>query len=556
MKMTGGQALAHSLRIEGIDTLFTLPGIQLDYFFDALWEIKDEFTIFHTRHEQATGYMADGYSRSTGKPSGFIVVPGPGVLNTTAALSTSYACSSPVVCITGQIDSHLIDQGVGALHEINDQVGLLAHLTKLSERGEAPGEIPAMMRRASRAIQEGRPRPVSVEVSPDVLATVADVTLLEPETINHRNAADIDSDLIEEAAKLLGNAESPVICAGGGVLTAEAWEEVNELSEILGAPVLMTSNGRGIVDERTPRGLSGRFPTNELVPNADAIFAVGTRFSMASNMGLGGGVTVTGKLIQCDVDRYEIGRNYPAEIALQSDAKLTTAALCEALRAHNKKRVSRDAELSDLKDRQTAGMAGMTWQAGMSSAIREVLPEDGIVVSESTQVGYFIQGGGFPVYKPRSFFTSGYQGTLGYGYPTALGVQIGNPDKVVVSVNGDGGFMYNVQELSTQAQYDIPLITLVFNDGLFGNVRRIQEQKYNGHSMSTDLNNPDFAALAELFGVTGYQIQSAEELKMTLSRAIADRKPALIEVQQPRTPDLASPFPMQQEPPRPVVELI
>ena len=555
MKMTGGQALAHSLRVEGIDTLFALPGIQLDYLFDALWELRDEFTIYHTRHEQATGYMADGYARSTGKPAGFIVVPGPGVLNTTASLSTSYACSSPVMCITGQIDTPLIDQGIGALHEINDQVGLLSHLTKLSERGNSPSEIPSMVRRANRALKEGRPRPVSIEVSPDVLSSIGDVTLLEPEHLSNRDIQIVDDALIDQAAELLGKAENPVICAGGGALTSEAWEEIQELSKILNAPVLMTSNGRGIIDERLAYGVSGRFATNKLVPEADVIFAVGTRFAMASNMGLGGGVNVQGKLIQCDVDSDEIGRNYPAAIGLQTDAKLAVAALCNALPKYNTIRDSRETELTNLKAAQTEAMNVMNWQAAMSQAIRKAIPDDGIVVSESTQVGYFIQGGGFPVYNPRTMITSGYQGTLGYGYPTALGVQVGNPDKVVVSVNGDGGFMYNVQELSTQAEFEIPLITLVFADGLFGNVKRIQEEKYNGHGMSTKLNNPDFAALAELFGVAGYRANTAEELFSTLTTAIENRKPALIEVTQPPTPELSSLMVMKQEPPRPIVNI-
>lgn len=184
MQMTGGQALAQSLKIEGIETIFALPGIQLDYLFDAIWEERDHFKVLHTRHEQATAYMADGFARSTGKIGTFIVVPGPGVLNATAALSTAYAYSSPMLCVTGQIDSGLIGKGRGALHEINDQPGMLRHVTKSAEGALRPEEIPSMVRRAVRELMTGRPRPASIEVPPDILGTVADVTLLEPESFD------------------------------------------------------------------------------------------------------------------------------------------------------------------------------------------------------------------------------------------------------------------------------------------------------------------------------------------------------------------------------------
>lgn len=553
MLMTGGQALAQSLKVEGVETIFALPGIQLDYLFDALWEERGHFKVLHTRHEQATAYMADGFARSTGKIGTFVVVPGPGVLNATAALSTAYACSSPVLCVTGQIESTLIGRGRGALHEINDQPGLLRHVTKSAEGAMRPEEIPGMVRRAVRGLMTGRPRPVSIEVPPDILGAVADVTLLEPETFDRARLHQADPDLLERAAVTLGKAERPVICAGGGVLSAEAWEEVRELARILEAPVIMTSNGRGAVSDHDYHAQSGRVAGAQLLAQADAVLAIGTRFLI----GVPGpmGVEVSGTVIQADIDAEEIGRNRPVDLALLGDAKHTAGELARRVPKHNRARPSREAELRAVKDAQAKAFDGTPWQRDMVRVLREAMPEDGILVSESTQAGYVAQAGAFPVYRPRGMFTSGYQGTLGYGYATALGVQVGNPDRKVVSISGDGGFMYNVQELSTHAQQGIPLVAVVFNDNLYGNVRRIQEQRYNGHGMGTELHNPDFQKLAELFGVAGYRAKDPGEFRSALGRALASDKPALIEVAQPRTPDLPSPQPMQQLPPRPVLSL-
>lgn len=342
-----------------------------------------------------------------------------------------------------------------------------------------------------------------------------------------------------------------MICAGGGVLSAQAWEEVRELSCILEAPVIMTSNVRGVVSDHDYHAQVGRVAQMQLLATADAVLAIGTRFLA----GIAGpqGVEITGTVIQADIGPTEIARNRPVDLALLGDAKHTAGELVRRVAKHNRSRPSRETELRGVKDAQRAAYNSTPWQRDMVNVLREVMPEDGILVSESTQVGYVAQAGAFPVYRPRGMFTSGYQGTLGYGYATALGVQVGNPDRKVVSISGDGGFMYNVQELATHAQQGIPLVAVVFNDNLFGNVRRIQEQRYNGHGMGTELNNPDFQKVAELFGVTGYRAKDAGEFRSALDRALASNKPALIEVAQPRTPDLAAAAPMQQLPPRPVL---
>src|SRR5579859_2293572 len=213
--MTGGQALVQSLKREGVRTLFGLPGTQLDYAFDALYEERACLRVVHTRHEQAAAYMADGYARSTGEVGVFLVVPGPGVLNASASLATSFANNVPVLCVTGQISSELIGMGRGVLHEVDDQLGMLRHLTKWTARARTPGDVPYVVHEAFRQLRGGRPRPVAIEIPPDVLQSLAEVRLGEPLPAQKQVG---DPELLEAAAKLLGESRKPVILAGGGLI--------------------------------------------------------------------------------------------------------------------------------------------------------------------------------------------------------------------------------------------------------------------------------------------------------------------------------------------------
>ena len=549
-EMTGGQALVQSLKVEGIRTIFGLPGIQLDWAFDALWEERETIEVVHTRHEQATAYMADGFARTTGEIGTCLVVPGPGLLNAAAGLSTAYACSSPVLCIAGQIQSELIGVGRGVLHEINDQLETISSVCKHAERAMTPEEIPPVVHRAARELRTGRPRPVEIEVPPDVLERVGDVTLLEPESFTRQEA---DPDALERAAELLGKAERPLIASGGGVLSSGAWEELRELAEMLEAPVVMTDNGRGAISDRHYLAQIGVGALRELLPEADVVLAVGTRFVMGP-LGAQMEVPAEQRFIQIDIDPEEVGRNRTPDPAVVGDARQALGELVRRVPRHNRSRGSREGELSAMKQARDEQLAQMSVQKGYALAIREELPDDGIFVNESTQVGYWSRSG-FPVYEPRTYLNSGYQGTLGYGFATALGAQAGNRERRVVSISGDGGFMYNVQELSTMARFNIPLVAVVFDDGAYGNVRRIQHVRFNDHPIASDLKNPDWVQLAESFGVAATRATSPNELRGALREAFANRAPTLIEVPMPAATDMPSPFPMQALPPRPALEL-
>jgi len=523
-ELTGGQALVASLIANGIDTLFALPGVQLDGAFDALYQEQDRIRVIHPRHEQAAAYMADGYARTTGKVGACMVVPGPGLLNATAALSTAYACNSPVLCVTGQIQSDLIEFGRGLLHEIPNQLGMIRSVTKHAERATKPPEIPGLVQRAFSEIRKGRQRPVEIEIPPDTLFASADVELLPAAELPDRFAG--DPEALERAAGLLARARRPLIWSGGGVLGAEAWEELRQLATLLQAPVVMTANGKGALSARDPlaQNIVGGI---ELLPEADVILAVGTRFvdPATAKWGLEPGRTV----IQMDIDGAEIGRNYPVTVGIEADAKAGLAALVDLVGPISGERASRSSELEALKQGVAARARAVGPQAEYALAIREALPDEAIFVSEMTQVGYWTNFA-FPVYEPRTYITPGYQGTLGYGFPTALGAKVAHPDRPVVSVNGDGGFGFCLNELSTMARHNIAAIAIVFSDDAFGNVRRIQQEQFGGRTIASDLLNPDFLKLAQAFGVAGRRAESPDALRTAVEESVRADEPTLIAV--------------------------
>ena len=521
MRITGAQALVKSVLSYGVDTIFGLPGGQLDNLFDALYEEGDRVQVIHSRHEQGCAYMAMGYARSTGRVGTYTVVPGAGLLNTTAALSTAYATNAQVLCLAGQIPSKAIGKGFGELHEIPDQLALIRGLTKWAQRIDHPSVAPELVREAFRQLNTGRPRPVELEMPMDIMGQKAAVELLNP--VSYEPARP-DPDLIDEAAKMLGRAKSPLIVIGGGVLGAGA--ELLELAEMLQAPVVSMGNGRGVVSDRHYLSVSGP-AGHRLWQSADVVLAIGTRLVMPLTMW---GTDDDLKIIRVDLDPVEIERIASPVLGIVGDARTAAAGLAGAVGRYNSSRRSREDELTSLKNGFVEEFArNIAPQFEFLQAIREELPDDGFFVDEVTQVG-FASWYAFPSYLPRHTLSVGYQGTLGYGFATALGVQAGNPDSKVVSINGDGGFMFNIQEMATAVQQRLGLVTIVFNDNTFGNVRRQQKEWFGGRYISSDLHNPDFVKLAESFGMPGYRAHTPDELRDALRRGFVDAGPCLIEV--------------------------
>lgn len=537
-QLTGGEAIVKSLIRHGMDTLFCLPGVQNDNFFNALYDEDCDTRVIHTRHEQGAAYMALGYSLSQENKVGiYSVVPGAGFLNTTTALSTAYGANAKVLCMTGQIPSAFIGRGFGQLHEIPDQLGVMRSLTKWAERIRSPAEAPGLIAEAYKQLHSGRPRPVALECAMDTLGERTEVVLGSGETAVFNPPVNLDH--AEAAAKRLGNAKNPLIFVGGGAMHAS--EEVKQLAEMLQAPVVTYSMGRGILssDHYLSQYLHAGYP---LWQKADAILAVGTRLAPPL---LRWKVDPTDKLIKIDVDPEDHIRHPNVAVRLTADSKDALQAIIELAGKHNRRRESREEELMALKAESNRLTDKLQPQKRYLEAIRAELPRDGLFVDEVTQMGFasrFIM----PVYKPYTFISPGYQGTLGWGFATALGVKVAHPDKPVVSVCGDGGFMFTVQELATAVQHKIGLVTLVFNDGAFGNVRRMQKENYNARLIASDLQNPDFVKMAESFGAQGLRADSPQALREALRRGFATSDvPTIIDVPFGEVP---SPWPYMMAP--------
>lgn len=527
--MTSGTALVKSLISHGVDTVFGLPGVQTYALFDALNRHRDQVTYVGSRHEQGAAYMAFGYAKSTGRPGVYTVVPGPGFLNTTAALCSAYAANAPVLCITSQIPAAHIGSGAGMLHELPDQLGVIKLLTKWGARIDSPAAVPALMNEAFLQMTSGRQRPVAVEVPWDVLLAKGDVAITPPAA--KPAPAPVDSRAIEEAVALIRSARQPMIMVGSGAM--EAGAQVLELAQRIQAPIVSFRSGRGVVSDESPYNLTCA-EGYRCWDKTDLLIGIGSRLelqyfrwpSRPANL----------KIVRIDIDPAELARLKP-HAGILADARLATAELNAALKRSGLDPRSREEELVAIKKQVQKDIQEIQPQMGHLRAIRDVLPRDGFFVEEISQVG-FASYYGFPVYEPRTFVTCGYQGTLGFGFPTALGVKVGNPDKPVVSITGDGGFMFGVQELAAAVQHDIGLVTVVFNNNAFGNVLRDQRERFSG-PLGSQLRNPDFVKLAESFGATAMQARSPDELRRALERAFAAKGPVVIEVPVPQGSEIS-----------------
>ena len=528
--MTAADAVIATLIAHGLDTVYALPGLQNDLLFEALFRFSDLLRTIHTRHEQGAAYMALGAALATGKPQAYAVVPGPGLLNSAAALLTAYAMNAPVLALVGQIPNADIGKGLGHLHEIRDQAGIIERLVDHSELIRKPEKAARATALAMRAMRTGRPGPAVLECPMDVWGQSGAAGAQAPLPIP---APKIDSDAIRRAAKRLGAAKRPMIICGGGA--QDASDEITALSAMLQAPVLGYRRGRGVLDSRDP--LSVTLPLGrDLWGEADVVLVVGSRLLIQLREW---GVDRELAIIRVGSNAKEHDRLHKPAVTLTGDAKPILQRLVAELPAHNTNRPSRTAEMQERQAAWRKRLEKLAPQIAFLEAIRAELPEDGIFVDEVTQLGFAARLA-FPVYKPRTFLSPGYQDNLGWGFATALGAQQARRDVPVVAISGDGGFLFTANELATAMRHRIPLVTVVFNDGAFGNVRRIQQEKYGNRLIGSDLANPDFVAFAKSFGAAAVRVTNPQDLRAALRRAFAHRDgPTLIEVP---VGDLPSPW--------------
>jgi acetolactate synthase-1/2/3 large subunit len=524
-RMTGGEALVKQLYHEGIRVVFGLPGVQL---YGAMAALREEPRIrfIQTRHEQATSYMADGYARAGGGVGTALVVPGPGLLNASAGLSTAYSASSPVFMISGQVPRNQIGKDIGVLHEVNDQLECIRPVTKWRRRVLEVSEVPAAVRAAMHQLTTGRPRPVEIEMPPETMEEEGEAVLIDPVRPVRSAAAAAD---VSRAVDLLVAAQRPVIYAGGGAVFGGASESLTALADYLQAGVITSAEGKGAISDHSDLSLGATVWPNSPVRNhllqADLILAVGTRFALAVPK-------ADQQVIHIDIDPDEIGRNHRKSFGLVGDARATLDAIVEGVRKATPPRSSRKAAREALRA-ETAALVQEP-QGGILKSLREGTPENAIFISGMTQIGYYSRPC-WPTYEARTYLSSSYSGNLGYEYPVALGAKVACPQRPVIAVVGDGGFMYNVQELATAVQQKINVIAVVFNDNAFGNVARDLDDWWGG-SYGAALHNPDFMKLADAFGVHGMRAKEPTQVGALVREAIQLDRPVLIEVPVGRMP--------------------
>jgi acetolactate synthase-1/2/3 large subunit len=440
--------------------------------------------------------------------------------------------------IAGQIPKGSIGKNIGLLHEVNDQLDAIAPITKWRQRILEISDIPAAVREAVRQLKTGRPRPVEIELSPETMEDEGEAELLPASEFNRAAAPARD---IDRTAEMLLAAKNPVIYAGGGVHLSGANAALAAVAEYLQAGVIESPEGKGAVSDASDLALGAAFwrdsPLYGYLHAADVVLAVGSRLALVT-------FKKDQRIIQLDVDHDEIGRNHPNTTGLVGDAKATLEALLDRLRAGGPPRASLKAEREALRAK-VATIATQEPQTSILKALRAGTPEDAIFIAGMTQVGYYSRPV-WPVYHPRTYLSSSYSGNLGFEYPLALGAKVAQPNRAVVSVSGDGGFLYNAQEMSTAMSYKINAVHVVFNDNAYGNVARDLDEAWGGHYGSM-LHNPDFMKLADAFGVHGIRAKDPLEVGRLVADAVQMDRPVLIEVPVSRMPRPAF-WPPRKEP--------
>jgi thiamine pyrophosphate-dependent acetolactate synthase large subunit-like protein len=526
MSPTGGEWVVRSLAREGVRHVFGIPGIHNLPIYDALLQQSD-ITHVLARHEQGAAFMADGYARASGAPGVVVVTSGPAATNTLTPLAESYSGSVPVFVIMSDIASSLIGRDLGALHEVPNQIDCFRPVTRWAETLQDTAAIPASLATAFELTRTGRPGPVALSIPNDLLFARADA-VIPPSSASRRPPCHVAD--VEAAARRLHTAVRPLIITGGGVVAAGAERELVAVARRLGAPVISTVSGRGVVDERDPLWhsvLPDRRATASALQAADVVLAVGTKLGHRSLEKLGVMLGTGQTLVHLDLDPAVIGRALKAEIAVVGDARDGLARLLQALGPRAPAIGWDRAWLAAV--RNDAGPRFTPDVAGAITALRRAVPDDAIVVNDQTGLTYWMEHR-FPVYAPRTFLYPTGSAVLGYAVPAAIGAKLARPERAVVAVAGDGGFMFSVAELATAVKYRLPIVFIVVNDDRYGAIKYLQTRLYDGRWGETDLTNPDFSALARAFGARGELVPVINALPEAISRGLRAEGPTLLEL--------------------------
>ncbi|HEY0518112.1 MAG TPA: thiamine pyrophosphate-dependent enzyme [Ilumatobacteraceae bacterium] len=524
---TIARLILDGMKATGIRQLFCLPGVQNDPFFDAVVDARDWLEVIVTRHEQGCSYMALGAAQVTGRPTAMCVVPGPGLLNASAGLSTAAGGGARVLAIVGQIHSPLLGRGFRVLHELDDQPAVLRQVTKHAAIIRDPATAAAQIQGAFDELVSGTPRPVAIEVPADLWAKAA------PGTVGAgvRSMPTVDRGAVDAAAQKLRAATNPLIWVGTGAQDASA--AVRDLADRLQAPVSTRRMGHGVMDETdplfVPLGLAHR-----MWADVDLVVGIGSRIEFPLLQWGTAGID----LIQINTDAAELDRHGIGALGIHGDAGEVVPMLLERL--GDVERADRRTELRERRNEFFNDIGVLEPQLSYLAAIRDALPDDVVFVEDVTQMT-FVAHFAYQFTRPRTFLSSGFAGTLGAAVATGIGAKAGARDRTVVTITGDGGFLFTATELATAVQHHINAITVVFNDNAFGNVRRIQQERFGmERTIASTLVNPDIVAFAESFGCLGLRAVDPQELGDALRKAMEHDGPVVIEVPVGEVP---SPWP-------------
>ena len=533
--MRGGEAIIESLKNMGVNTIFGYPGGQTIPFYDMLYDSDMDHIL--VRHEQCAAHAADGYARASGKVGVCLATSGPGATNLVTGIATAYMDSSPIVAITGQVPTHLI--GNDAFQEA-DIIGITMPITKHSYQPKDPDLIPSMIKSSFEIASSGRPGPILIDVPKEVQEgelTKFDDSLISTPGYNPNTKGNIRQ--IKKARDLIKQSKRPMIIAGAGVIISNACCELKKLADTIEAPVMTSLLGKGAIDETDDLalgmlGMHGRKVSNDYINESDLLIAVGIRFSDRTTGRLDSFAPDT-KVIHIDIDPAEIGKNVDVDLPIVGDARNVLSSLNKLLKDYE---VSNDVKswANMIREKKQELLPRVTYDdvplkpQTVIKEISEVLTPESILTTDVGQnqmwAAHF-----YNTQKPRKFISSGGLGTMGFGFPSAIGAKVACPDDPVVSINGDGGFLMVCQELATVHEYDIPVIAVVLENRTLGMVYQWQSLLYDErHSQTLLGNSPDFVKLAESFGVNGVRITKPGETKEALSNAIKDNEPVLLNV--------------------------
>jgi acetolactate synthase-1/2/3 large subunit len=533
--MTGAQAIIEALKRENVTHLFGISGGAVLPLYDALYDA--DLRNILARHEQCAGHMADGYARASGRPGVCLTTSGPGATNLVTGIANAYMDSSPVIALTGQVPRHAI--GTDGFQEA-DIVGIATPITKFVTQVKQVQDIPRTLRQAFYIATSGRPGPVLVDIPKDIQIISGNMKFVKKVNLpGYKPRDDPHPIQVKRASEMLLQAKTPMILGGGGVIISEASRDLQQLAELIMMPVATTFMGKGSFPETHPLslgvvGMHGTAEANRLILEADVLLTVGARFSDRTT-GRVDGFCPDAKIIHIDIDSAEIGKNVAIDLPIVADAGKALRAIYKILvsrivKNENTPWLKRIQQVRDHVIDDARAEHGSLTPPKLIKQLRELLPINSIVTTEVGQ-NQMWAALHFQALAPRTFISSGGLGTMGFGFPAAIGAKTAQPDIPVVDIAGDGSFIMSEQELATSIIEDIPVIVVILNNSVLGMVAQWQRMFYKSRYSGTLLkNNPDFVKLAEAFSAEGVRVNSIPEFSKAVKTALKSPVTTVIDV--------------------------